>query len=204
MLQHGALFNADAPGLNQLHAQAAELLQDPRVDTNAAYWSTLHRLVLLGQLDTAMTLLAHHPVAQASQNDGMANLVGEHWGLEWGVQAWRLQAWCMALAGMGCNLFFLSVLQVALVQTGALFTHKLLQQRKDYSLNCVVLWSLQARGFEELYQLLRTVPRLGRQTGSTSVMLCGGGLLTDNIVQYGQERAQWEHRCVGVQIGFMV
>jgi hypothetical protein len=82
MLQHGALFDADTPGFSQLHAQAAELLQDPRVDTNSTYWSTLQRLVLLGQLDTAMTLLAHHPVFQASQDDGMANLVGKmlFWG----------------------------------------------------------------------------------------------------------------------------
>lgn len=75
MLQHGALFNADAPGFSQLHAQVEELLQDPRVDTNATYWGTVQRLVLLGQLDMAMSLLAHHPVFQNSQEEGMANLV---------------------------------------------------------------------------------------------------------------------------------
>lgn len=54
---------------------------------------------------------------------------------------------------------------------------------------------VQARGFEEVYQLLREVPRLARQTGSSSVILCGGGLLTDDIVRFGEERAQWESRC---------
>lgn len=76
MLQHGGLFDADTPGFSRLQAQAEELLQDPRVDTNAAFWGTVHRMVLLGQLDMAMTLLAHHPVAQAGQDEGMAGLVG--------------------------------------------------------------------------------------------------------------------------------
>ena len=81
MLQHGSLFDADSPGFSRLHAQAEELLQDPRVDTNAAFWSTVHRTVLLGQLDVAMSLLAHHPVAQAGQDEGMAGLVGHTgWG----------------------------------------------------------------------------------------------------------------------------
>lgn len=76
MLQHGGLFDADTPGFSQLQAQAEELLQDPRVDTNTAFWGTVQRLVLLGQLEPAMRLLAHHPVFQASQEEGMANLVG--------------------------------------------------------------------------------------------------------------------------------
>jgi hypothetical protein len=76
VLQHGSLFDADSPGFSRLRAQAEELLQDPRVDTNAAFWSTVHRTVLLGQLDVAMSLLAHHPVAQAGQDEGMAGLVG--------------------------------------------------------------------------------------------------------------------------------
>jgi hypothetical protein len=58
----------------------------------------------------------------------------------------------------------------------------------------ITVLSVQARGFDEVYQLLREVPRLARQSGSNSVMLCGGGLLTDDIVRFGEERAQWESR----------
>lgn len=90
MLQHGGLFDADTLGFSRLHAQAEELLQDPRVDTNAAFWGTVHRLVLLGQLDTAMTLLAHHPVAQAGQDEGMAGPVGTGIGTAGGLMRSRL------------------------------------------------------------------------------------------------------------------
>lgn len=75
MLQHGSLFNADSPGFSQLHATAQELLQDPRVDTNPAYWGALHRLVLLGQVEAASSLLAHHPVMLAAYEGGMADVV---------------------------------------------------------------------------------------------------------------------------------
>ena len=75
VLQHGGLFDADSPGFSQLHAQADDLLQDPRVDTNTAYWATLQRLVVLGQLEAAMRLLAHHPVLRASQEEGMGSVV---------------------------------------------------------------------------------------------------------------------------------
>lgn len=58
---------------------------------------------------------------------------------------------------------------------------------------------LQARGFNEVFQLLRTVPRLNRATGSHSALMCSGGLFTDNIIRFDNERTQWEARCV-VQI----
>lgn len=74
MLQHGSLFNADSPGFSQLHATAQELLQDPRVDTNPAFWGTLHRLVLLGQVELASSLLAHHPVMMTAYEGGMADV----------------------------------------------------------------------------------------------------------------------------------
>lgn len=77
MLQHGSLLTADAPGVDQLHVQVQELLQDPRVDTNAAYWGTVHRLVLLGQLDSATELLLHHPIYQTSQEEGMGDMVSK-------------------------------------------------------------------------------------------------------------------------------
>lgn len=94
MLQHGALFNPSdpssdtPPGMSQLHAQASELLSDPRVDTSSTYWGTLHRLVLLGQLDSAIALLLHHPMyQQAGQDEGMAKLVrvDEPMLWRWGV-----------------------------------------------------------------------------------------------------------------------
>jgi hypothetical protein len=75
VLQHGSLFNADRPGFSQLHARAAELMQDPRVDTNPAYWPTVHRLVLLGQVELAGSLLARHPVMEASTQPGTADMV---------------------------------------------------------------------------------------------------------------------------------
>lgn len=75
MLQHGSLFNADRPGFSQLHAKAAELMQDPRVDTNPTYWPTVHRLVLLGQVELAGSLLTRHPVMAASNQPGMADMV---------------------------------------------------------------------------------------------------------------------------------
>jgi hypothetical protein len=81
MLQHGSLFNADSPGFSQLHATAQELLQDPRVDTNPAFWGTLHRLVLLGQVELASSLLAHHPVMMTAYEGGMADVV-------------RVSCWC--------------------------------------------------------------------------------------------------------------
>lgn len=55
---------------------------------------------------------------------------------------------------------------------------------------------LQARGFNEVFQLLRTVPRLNRATGSHSALMCSGGLFTDNIIRFDNERTQWEARCV--------
>lgn len=76
MLQHGAMFDSETPGFSQLHAMAQELLQDPRVDTNPAYWNTVQRLVLRGQVELAASLLAHHPVMVAGQDDGMADTVG--------------------------------------------------------------------------------------------------------------------------------
>lgn len=101
MLQHGSLFNADSPGFSQLHATAQELLQDPRVDTNPAFWGTVHRLVLLGQVELASSLLAHHPVMLAAYEGGMADVVRATWaGQTAGSLCWCMCASCLcACAG---------------------------------------------------------------------------------------------------------
>ena len=54
---------------------------------------------------------------------------------------------------------------------------------------------LQARGFEEVFQLMRTAPRLGRAVG-TSALMCSGGYFVDDAVRFSEERQNWEARCV--------
>jgi hypothetical protein len=53
---------------------------------------------------------------------------------------------------------------------------------------------LQAQGFEQVYQALREVPRLGRDTGSVDAFLRLGGAFTEDIVQFNAEREQWEYK----------
>lgn len=61
----------------------------------------------------------------------------------------------------------------------------------------IYIRTLQVQGFEEVYDLLSSVPRLDRQTGSAADMQCSGGQFTDNVVLFNEERAKWESRCVG-------
>lgn len=44
---------------------------------------------------------------------------------------------------------------------------------------------------EQVFRLLRLVPRFSRQAGSSSSMLGAGGTLTDDIVVFSAERAKW-------------
>jgi hypothetical protein len=53
---------------------------------------------------------------------------------------------------------------------------------------------LQAQGFEQVYQALREVPRLGRDTGSDDALVRLGGAFTEDIVQFNAEREQWEFK----------
>jgi len=69
--QHGGLF-CSPPGFNPLLLEAERLLEAPRVDSDAAYWPTLQRLVLTGQLEVALQLLTAHPAYQALQDVDMA------------------------------------------------------------------------------------------------------------------------------------
>lgn len=69
--QHGGLF-CSPPSFNPLLLEAERLLEAPRVDSDAAYWPTLQRLVLTGQLEAALQLLTAHPAYEALQDVDMA------------------------------------------------------------------------------------------------------------------------------------
>eukprot|EP00878_Enallax_costatus_P011131 GHUV01011624.1.p1 GENE.GHUV01011624.1~~GHUV01011624.1.p1 ORF type:complete len:740 (+),score=246.31 GHUV01011624.1:1146-3365(+) len=52
----------------------------------------------------------------------------------------------------------------------------------------------QVESIEVVYQLLRVVPRFSRAGSSSSGRLGSMGTLTDDLVQFGRERAEWRKR----------
>lgn len=56
---------------------------------------------------------------------------------------------------------------------------------------CCCAMLLQVEVLEQVFRLLRVVPRFSRQAGSSSSMLGAGGTLTDDIVVFSAERAKW-------------
>jgi hypothetical protein len=53
---------------------------------------------------------------------------------------------------------------------------------------------LQVEVLEQVFRLLRSVPRFSRQAGSSSGMLGAGGTLTDDVVLFNAERAKWRQQ----------
>jgi hypothetical protein len=75
LTMHGGLLCQPA-GFHLLAAEARRLQQLPRVDSDAAYWPVLQRLVLTGQVEVALELLTSHPAYEALQDPDMAAKVG--------------------------------------------------------------------------------------------------------------------------------
>lgn len=51
--------------------------------------------------------------------------------------------------------------------------------------------SCQVEVLEQVYRLLRVVPRFSRQARNSSSMLAAGGALTDDVAAFAAERVAW-------------
>ncbi|KAF6253026.1 Nup85 nucleoporin-domain-containing protein [Scenedesmus sp. NREL 46B-D3] len=124
LCHHGGLLCTPG-GFHLLAAEARRLQEVQRLDSEAAYWPVLQRLVLTGQVEVALALLAAHPAYQALQDPDMAAKV---------------------------------------------------------------------EVLEQVFRLLRVVPRFSRQAGSSSGMLGAGGTLTGDVVVFKAERTKWRQQ----------
>lgn len=97
LAEHGGLLSS-TPGYDTLAADARRLAGAPRIDNEPTYWPTVQRLVLIGQLEAAGSLLMAHPAYKSLQDPGMAAQVCS---MVHCVFAWSMDESRMCLFGAG-------------------------------------------------------------------------------------------------------